>query len=113
MSKETTMKMPADIYAKMKNDIRTVVDALGIDLATADGGKTGLKTMYLMLDFVSRNRSFDDTHPGFKDGHWNRLLPFDGREFCFYYTAGCHDTHVATALKNIKAELIAEKPAKV
>lgn len=100
------MKIKKDIYESMRSDIKTVADSMGIDIRTADSGKTGLKTMWGLLSIVSRDRAYDDKHPLFANGSWKRILPHDGREYCFYYAEGCHDEHVATALKNIKEELI-------
>ncbi len=51
------------------------------------------------------HRAYDDKHPYFANRPQARILPYDGRDFCFYYANGCNDTHVATALKRIKAEL--------
>ncbi len=96
----------------MRDDIATVAAALGVNLATAEGGKTGLLTMHSLLAIVSRNRAYTDSHPGFTSGQWKRFLPYDGRDFCFYYSEDCNDDHVATALRRIKAELIAS-PAQI
>lgn len=95
------MKLDA-LYNDLRADIATVAQALSINPATADGGKTGLKTMWSLLTIVSRNRAFDDTHPGFAAGHWPRLLPHDGRDYCWYYADGANDAHVSTLLRKIK-----------
>jgi hypothetical protein len=99
------MKISPEIYESVKADIKTVADTLGVNVATADGGDTGLKTMWGLLTIVSRNRAYGDEHPAFAQGVWARVLPCDGRDYCFYYANGCNDTHVATMLRNIKAEL--------
>lgn len=91
------------LFDSLRADIETVATALDINIPTADDGKTGLKTMYSLLDIISRNRAYDDEHPSFKSGLWKRMLPFDGRPYCFYYADGANDTHVATLLKAIKA----------
>lgn len=57
-----------------------------------------------VLNIVSRNRAYDDSHPFFVSNDWKRLLPFDGRKYCFYYVDGANDTHVRTLLqRTIKA----------
>ncbi len=99
------MKISPEIYKSMKDDIKAVADHFKINVATADGGQTGLKTMYGLLNVVSDNRAYDDNHPGYIRGIWTRVLPYDGRDHCFYYANGCNDTHVATALRKIKQEL--------
>jgi hypothetical protein len=102
------MKMSQADYDNLKNDIRTVCSAYGVNLATAEGGKTGLLSMHSAHAIVDRNRTYDDSHPGFAEGMWKRVLPSTGRAFCHLYDKGLDDTHIATALRKIKAELIAE-----
>lgn len=101
------MKIQPAVYSALKSDISEVARALGVNLATSDGGKTGLKTIYLLLDKACKDRTYDDTHAGFAGGHWKRILPHTGRAYCFYYEGGCNDTHVATALRGILRELTA------
>lgn len=96
----------AHLLESLTADIRAVADHYKVDIATADGGKTGLKTMYGLLDIVSKNRAYNDSHPGFASGHWKRILPYDGRNYCWYYENECDDSHVATLLKRIKSDLM-------
>lgn len=63
--------------------------------------------MFTLLSIVSQNRAYDDTHPNFASGRWPRILPHDGRDYCFYYEGDANDTHVATLLKRVKTELLA------
>lgn len=92
----------------MLSDIRAVADFHHVDVSTAHGGETGLATMWGLLSQVSVNRAYDDAHPRWGvAGIAPRILPYDGRDYCFYYADGCNDTHVATALRRIKAELTA------
>lgn len=100
------MKISSEVYNSVKNDTVTIIDKMGINLKEADKGTSGIKTMYGILNEISFNRAFNDDHPAFKSGKKQRLLPCDGREYCFYYANGCNDTHVATMLKNIQKELI-------
>ena len=101
------MKISVQDYERVKADIGEVAQKLGIKISTSDAGKTGLKTMYALFYKTCEDRSYDDTHPNFVNGRWKRLLPFTGRKYCWLYDVGLNDTHIATALKNIKAELVA------
>lgn len=94
-------------------DTKTVAAAYGLNLAVDDGSKTGLKTMHLVHTIISRNRAYDDSHPGFASGQWPRVLPFDGRDYCWLYDAapGCNDTHVATLLKKVRDTIREEAAA--
>jgi hypothetical protein len=100
------MKIKPEIYLKLKEDIKAVLDFYKVDIAKADGGTTGLKTMYLALDIACRNRAYDDTHIGYTSKAWTRVLPYDGTSATYYYQDGCNDTHLATALKQIKKEIM-------
>jgi len=87
-------------------DALVVIDKLGLDFSTMDHGKTGLKAMHFIHTIISRNRAYDDSHPHFASGHWPRVLPFDGRDYCWLYEIdGADDTHVATLLRRVKAHL--------
>ena len=99
------MKIDPQVYERMKSDIAALATHHKIDVATADGGKTGLKTMWTLLDSARRNRAYDNNHPAFKSGQWPRVLPYDGSEYTVYYKGGCNDSHVETALRKIKKEL--------
>jgi hypothetical protein len=96
----------AHLLPSIVADFRVILAAYSVDLATADHGPGGLKTMWQMLGILSRNRAYDDTHPGFASGQWKRVLPFDGREYCFYYAGGANDDHAATLLRAAKKELL-------
>ncbi len=96
----------AHLLPSFTADIKAVAAHFGIDVATAPGGKTGLLTMYNLLDVARKNRAYDDSHPGFVSGNWPRILPYDGSHYCdVYYADGANDTHLATLLKRIKADL--------
>jgi len=57
--------------------------------------------MYSLLRKVSIDRAYDDNHSQFKVNPNSRILDYDGREYCFYYTDGINDDHVRTLLKHI------------
>jgi hypothetical protein len=99
------MKIKPELYAALKSDIESVVKSLGIDVAIADGGKGGLKTMWELFHKTRRDRSYPDTHPAFAQGVWKRILPYDGRNYTCFYADGCNDSHIETALRKIKTEL--------
>ncbi len=100
------MKISHEIYCILKHDIAAIVAANKIDLETANGGKTGLMTMYNLLYRACNDRSYNDEHPNFKSGYWKRILPYNGRDYCFYYDNDCNDSHLNTVLRKIKQELI-------
>ena len=60
--------------------------------------------MNYLLRLVSYDRAYDDSHPAFVAGR-TRTLPFDGREYCFYYQNGANDTHLQTLLRRVKERL--------
>ena len=62
--------------------------------------------MYALLQHVSIQRAYDDSHPCFQNGTWTRILPFDGRDYCFYYEDGANDDHLDTLLRHVKKKLI-------
>lgn len=86
-------------------DLRAVAEAKSINWVSADHGVTGLKVMYALLHDARRDRVYDDEHPLFQSGVWVRVLPFDGSEYCEFYSEGADDTHVATLLRAIKKRL--------
>ena len=61
-----------------------------------------------LLSKVSRDRAYDDSHPFFVANKWRRILPYDGRKYCFYYIAGANDNHVASLLKAVVSRLCEE-----
>lgn len=60
---------------------------------------TSVAHMRQLLTQVSVNRAYDDSHPRWQQA--TRVLPYDGRDYCFYYADGANDTHVETLLKRI------------
>lgn len=96
----------AHLLPSIVADFRAIIAAYDIDLKTADHGQ-GLKLMWQLLGVLSRNRAYDDTHPGFASGQWRRILPYNERDFCFYYANGANDDHVVAILKAARKELLA------
>lgn len=94
----------ASLLEPLAADIAAVARHHGID-PSVPAGKTGLATMHGLLAVVSRNRAYDDNHPGFRSGGWPRILPYDGRDYCFYYVDGANDDHLATLLRAIQKRL--------
>jgi hypothetical protein len=96
------MKASKELYESVKGDIKVMGDYFKVnynDLSIGD--------LWRLLSFVSRDRAYDDLHPGFASKVYKRLLPYDGRDYCFYYKEGLNDDHVTTMLKSIKKELTA------
>lgn len=89
--------MSPEVLSDLEKDIVTIAKLNKIDFDICTMGD-----LWGLLTVVSRNRAFDDEHPYFKSGVWQRVLPFDGRDFCWYYKDGLNDEHVRTALNKIK-----------
>ena len=101
------MKISKETYDSVMEDACAIIKALDLDLRAADKGSSGIKPMYLILALISRDRAYDDTHPMFQQGVWTRILPYDGRDYCFFYEGECNDDHVATMLRSIQKKLLA------
>ena len=95
------MKISPALYQSMLADISEICRKLGITSA----GEKPMSMMWALLGEVSYQRAYDDKRPDFADGRKARLLPYDGRPFCFYYSDGCNDAHIATALRKLPREL--------
>lgn len=100
------------LFDTVKQDLLTVADGLGVprESLVEPSGSTGVKNFYPLLNKISFDRAYDDTHPSFASGRVQRILPFDGRDYCFFYldAAGnetCNDTHVLTLLRAIQKSL--------
>lgn len=102
------MKMTEAQYNEWKGDIRTVGNSLGIlkSVQYSPQGVTGLKHMYLLARIVDENRIHDDAW--FEAAGRVRVLPHLGRKYYGMYHTGLDDSHIATALKKIRKELLAE-----
>ena len=87
------------------NDCKAILEATGASLKLADHGESGLKFMHLLHHMVAKNRAYGDDHPAFAQGAWKRLLPYDGRDYCWLYDDDCNDDHVATMLREAKKRL--------
>jgi len=90
------MKMSSDDYESLKRDIYTIVDKTGAK-------PKSVADVWKLAWIVWQNRQYDDNHPGFRDGHWERLLPFIDRKAGVnkFYDAGMNDDHIATAIRRI------------
>ena len=100
------MKIKKEIYESILNDAKIILAKTGFDLKNADKGESGIKPMYSILNEISFNRAYPDSHPTFASGKKERLLNYDGRDYCFYYSGACNDDHLATALKAIQEDLL-------
>jgi hypothetical protein len=90
------------LRAGLVADFRAIIAAWNIgnlvaDLETGDGFK--------LLRKVSTDRAYDDSHPMHKHIFKGRILPYDGREYCFYYVDGADDSHVASLLRAVLSDL--------
>jgi len=82
------------------DDMRRVIEFYNVDTEFLT-----LSDMRYLLTAISVNRAYDDTHPTFAEYGRERVLPYDAREYCFYYVNGANDDHVNTLLKNLIPEL--------
>jgi|SRR6185312_2469536 len=98
------------LFAPLLADMRALLKHYKADIATLPQGKTGLLSMYDLLHEVSANRAYDDSHPRWQK--IQRVLPYDGRDACFYYVDGANDTHIATLLRRVKQALLTNTDAK-
>jgi hypothetical protein len=104
------MKMSNVCYADLKSDIEKVADSFSANMGAEKlldyVSSRPVAAMLQMLHEVSHNRAFNDSHPHYQAGK-KRILPHDGRDFCWYYKdgMGLDDTHIQTALLKIKKEI--------
>src|SRR5690606_24114927 len=89
-------------------DFCAILDAAGLSVSEQNGGKTGLLFMHELLHVARSNRAYDDSHPGFASGKWERILPYDGSDYCHYYEPPFNgdDATVQTLLRALKKRLI-------
>ena len=99
----------AHLLPELETNIRAVLAHHNMDLKAMDHGKTGLKAMWSLLAAVSQNLAYNDSHPMYVQGVVKRILPYDGRDYCWYYEGGADDSHVATLLKKIKSNIYGDK----
>ena len=93
------MKIAPDLYNSIKQDVISVCKSYQLNYS-----ELTMRDMFGILNIISKNRAYDDSHPIF-NGTNRRVLPYDGRDYCFFYVNGCNDDHVETALKKILKEL--------
>lgn len=81
----------------LAEDIVKVCRAHGIERHRM-AGDTPL--LWRLLREISVNRAYDDEWPGWANK--KRILPYDGRNYCWYYDAapGVTDEHVTTLLRH-------------
>jgi hypothetical protein len=106
------MKMSDRVFQEMLEYLRTFVRKSDVVVSQADHGESGLKLMWLLLHLVSMNLACDDDHPYWQSGIRRRVLPYDGRPYCWFYDEDLNDTHVSTALRRIKGILIDDENTK-
>jgi hypothetical protein len=93
----------AHLFDSLLADFKTVLASFKIEQNIINALSN--RDMYDILAIISRNRSYDDTYPAFANGSQTRVLPYDGRDFCWYYEGGANDTHLQTLLNKIKKAL--------
>ena len=93
------MKMSKPLYDALAADLRTVAEVWSVDLDE----ETPPSSLWHLFHGVMRDRSYDDTHPGFILKHWKRILPHEDRFWLdrFYKDEDLNDDHIRTALRKI------------
>lgn len=111
------MKMPQAVYDDLKSDMLSVIKLLKRDMRLSGdvlnqpldpNDPEYLTTIYSVFSRVCQNRSYNDTHPGFAGGHWQRMLPCTGRNLYYLYDLGLNDQQIELALIQILQELLPE-----
>ena len=96
------MKMPRPLFDELAADMRAVAAHYAMDLHLF----TPMQDLWRLFHKIMRDRQYDDTHPGFAQGLWVRVLPCSDRFWLdrFYKDADLNDDHIATALRKIARE---------
>ena len=100
----------AHLLEELESNCRKIIRHYKIDFSAQNHGKTGLMFMHLLLNRVAADLAYDDNHPRYQN--IERVIPYDGRDFCWYYSNGANDSHLATLLGRIKKNLI-ERPENI
>jgi hypothetical protein len=93
----------AHLFEPLLVDYKTVLAAFKAEQERINNLSN--RDMYDILAVISRNRAYDDTYPAFANDSSARILPYDGRDYCWYYEGGADDTHLQTLLNKIKKAL--------
>lgn len=110
----TRLKMTEARYNQLRDAIRAVADYYGPQKVCSgslfDNPKIKDKNRALrwkLFDHAIRQLSYDDTHPAFANGTWDRIVPnVPGFSVHVYYDAeSLNDDHIDTALRHIMSEL--------
>ena len=91
------------IKDSVKDDIRAILKHYGVNISSIPE-ENRMIIMWDCMAELSANRAYDNNHP-----RWltlARVIPYDGRDYCFYYQDGANDDHVKTMLKQILKELL-------
>ena len=93
------MKMSDKLYDALATDIRIVAARFNTPL----NSETSMDVLWTFFHKVLRDRSYDDEHPGFSEGYWERILDYQDRFWLdrFYKDEDLNDDHIATALRRI------------
>jgi hypothetical protein len=90
------------LRAGLVADFRAIIAAWNIGNLVADLGRS---EAFKLLRKVCEDRAYDDSHPMHKHNPLGRVLPYDGRVYCFYYVDGADDSHVWSLLRAVLADL--------
>jgi hypothetical protein len=90
------------LRAGLVADFRAIIAAWDIGNLVADLGR---REAFKLLRKVCEDRAYDDSHPMHKHNPLGRVLPYDGRVYCFYYVGGADDSHVWSLLRAVLSDL--------
>lgn len=106
-TKDQTMKMSQERYNLLKSAITKVADHWGrATFVEHTEQTTPTATAWLLHNLAVNQLQYDDTHPFFQNGKWERIVPYQP-SFNMYIDNGNNltDNHIQTAIIKISKEL--------
>ena len=99
------MKIKGAKYDTMATSVKAVVEARGGATVLKKLAGTVKDTVILwgLWEMANRSLRYDDNHPGFANGHWERYVP-QNQQFDVY-SDDTNDSHIETAMRKICKDL--------
>lgn len=92
------MKFSKEDYEELKADFKLIVSAYNLTAGMP-------VNVWGIYHRILEDHAYDDEHPSYKAGR-KRVCKYDGRSTQYWYKKGYDDSHINTALKKIKKELL-------
>jgi len=110
---DTRLKMSKARYDQVRDTIKAIVEHFGREqvcslsiLACPKIQDVNAALRWKLFDIAMQQLSYDDTHPAFVRGIWQRIVPHvPGFSVQSIYGEGLDDNSIDTALKRIQQEL--------